>query len=242
MNQIQSFSTIEGPSGVGVDDVAHLIIPGLYRSSDGTGLHEFSEQRVVTASEFYKGQVLVEKSGLIICSGYKNPADQYGEPWWDEDGKEYQGVPEAVGMRHSLIDNHGIPASAIRTEVESIDTVTNFTNSQELLPDDRPVGIVAQEQHLDRIMKIIAPKTMRNDYLGIVVPELSDMVADESALKNTLIRLASHYIVRGLTPNTPHSSEIAATRAMLAWKLNFVLSDAKNLLLRSSAQKPAHSR
>ncbi|MDB5164848.1 MAG: hypothetical protein JWL89_474 [Candidatus Saccharibacteria bacterium] len=215
---------MEGSPGIRVDELAHLLIPGRYRSEDGMGLHPISEQRVVTAADFYVDQYLGASSGIIVCSGYKNPGDNRAAmSWRDEEGNEYDGVPESYGMRASLLEKD-IPAKNIRAEAKSVDTVTNFTNSQVFFPDARPVGIVAQEQHLERIMKVIAPRTMRRDYVGIVVPEVPGMPDTDAKIAE----LISRYVVHGLTPETQNSSEIAERRVMGVWAVVNTLKRGKN--------------
>jgi len=129
-------------------------------------------------------------------------------------------------MKNNLFKKHQIPEASILTEAQSIDTVTNFTNSQNLFPDNRPVGIFAQEQHLERIIKIIAPRTMQQDYVGIVVPELPGKV-DVDSLSAKLVSLC---IARGLTPHNRNSSEIAKKRAMRIWNTVLAIKSISRLL------------
>jgi hypothetical protein len=210
----RTFQTIEGTAGIRDTDVAHLILPGRGRGLDGMSITSIGEQRVATAAEFYIGHMLLDQGGVVVCSGYKTPSDNLGEPWRDQNGIEYMGIPESYSMKSSLIENHQIPEASIRTEAQSIDTVTNFTNSQSLFPDDRPIGIVSQEQHLERIMKVIAPRTIRQDYIGIVVPELPGEVDIDSLPA----KVASLYIAWGLKPYNKNSSEIAEKRAIQIWR------------------------
>jgi hypothetical protein len=204
----------EGSPGATFGDVSHLIIPGRYRSPDGMGLSDLTEQRVDTAADFYKDKDLMSYGGIVVASGYKNPGDHVGEPWRDENGIEYEGIPEAFSMRTRFLGYRGLEGVDVRVEARSVDTVTNFTNSQELFPDERPVGIVAQEAHLERILDIVAPKTMRREYVGIVVPELEGHY-DKDGLP---ARLVSRWVARGLTPETANASTIAEARVQNIWR------------------------
>jgi hypothetical protein len=204
----------EGSPGVTLDEVSHLMIPGRYRSADGMGLSDLTTQRVDTAADFYRDNNLMGQTGVVVASGYKNPGDHVGEPWRDENGVEYEGVPEAFSMRARFLGHRGLEGADVIVEVRSVDTVTNFTNSQGLFPDERPVGIVAQEAHLERILDIIAPKTMRRPYVGIIVPELEGHY-DKDGLS---ARLVSQWVVRGITPETPNASEIAEARVQKIWQ------------------------
>lgn len=209
-----SYEVADGSPGVTLDDVSHVIIPGRYRSEDGMGLSDLTIQRVDTAASFYVDKSLARGSGVIVTSGYKNPGDHVGEPWRDEYGEEFEGVPEAYSMRARLLGHTGISKANVRVEAHSIDTVTNFTNSQELFPDERPVVIVAQEKHLDRILDVIAPRTMRRPYVGLVVPELSTHY-DKDGLP---AKLVSRWVVRGLTPERTDASTIAEARIQRIWQ------------------------
>jgi len=228
----RGFELLEGTPGIGEDQVTHLMIPGRFRSEDGMGLSEFTTQRVVTAAAFYTARLL-DLEGVIVCSGYKSPREETGEPWRDEHGREYQGVPEAHSMKAQLVNDHGIAPAAIQVERESVDTVTNFTYSQRFFPEG-PVGIVAQEQHLERILKYVAPRTMRREYVGIIVPELPDKVDVDSPIGT----FVSRYVARGLTPDNPHNAELAAARINRVWSILLVAHRIKQRTVRPAATKP----
>lgn len=125
----------------------------------------------------------------------------------------FHGVPEAWSMREQLL-RRGIGASAIHTEMNSIDTVTNFARSEREghFPDDRPVVIATQAQQLERCMKI-ARHTLRRSYMGVVVPEdATDIDGDGLPPK-----LANWIISRGITPETPDMVAKVDARARRIW-------------------------
>jgi hypothetical protein len=208
------YQMMEGTPGIGENDIAHLIVPGRYRTPDGMGAHPFTEQRALMAANFYVAHALDLQEGIIVPSGYKNPGDKSGEPWEDEDGTVFSGIPEAYSMG-AIMEANGVQRGYIRPEVKSVDSVTNLLNSQEKLPDDRPVAIVAQEEHLDRFLKRIAPRTMRRDYVGILVPELPSNPDHDNMLSNLVTRI----IIRGVDIDNPNSQELAAAHAEQAWKI-----------------------
>jgi hypothetical protein len=207
------YDVAEGSPGVTLGEVAHLMIPGRYRSIDGMGLSALTAVRVDTAAQSYADNDLASAKGVIVGSGYKNPGDHVGEPWRDELGEEFEGIPEAYSMRFRLLGAWGLSVAQVKVDPHSVDTVTNFTNTQDLYPDERPVGIVAQEQHLDRILDVIAPRTMRRPYIGLVVPELAGQ-PDKDGLP---ARLVSRWVARGITPETPNASAIAQARVQRIW-------------------------
>src|SRR5665213_1717336 len=98
----RTFDTIEGTAGIRDTDVAHLMLPGRGRSLDGTGISPASEQRVSVAAEFYIGHMLLEQSGVIVCSGYKTPGDNLGGQWLDDNDILYSGIPESYSMKNNL--------------------------------------------------------------------------------------------------------------------------------------------
>jgi len=217
---MSSYEVLEGTPGLSVNDVAHVMILG--RGRDSTG-HELSQQtfnRVVVGAEFFFDQRLEEKDGVIVCSGYKTPLDTNGKKGWHpkDSNERFIGVPEADSMR-KVLEERGIADSTIRVERHSIDTVTNFTKTVAGNyfgeSDSRPVALVAQEQHLERINKI-ARRTLRRDFLGLIVPELGDI--DQDGL---LAQFASQVILLGVGRNT--SAEKAALRterlAKIIWGL-----------------------
>jgi hypothetical protein len=125
------------------------------------------------------------------------------------------GIPEADAMRHGLLALGVLPAE-IRVERHSIDTVTNFVRSEweDHFGDTRPVAIVAQRSHLGRMLRIIAPRTLRRDYLGIVVPE--DGQPDYESM---LPRLMSRGILFRVNPNADDIVERTDRRASHAWQV-----------------------
>lgn len=209
------YSFVEGSPGVTLDDVAHVMLPGRYRSANGMGSSDLTIRRVDTGANLYIDNELATDGGVIVASGYKNPGDHVGEPWRDALGEEFEGVPEAYSMRTRLLGYWSISDVGIRVDPHSIDTVTNFTNTQELYPDERPVAIAAQAEHLARILEVIAPRTMRRPYVGLVVPELPTQ-PDKDGLGP---RLVSRWVVRGITPETPNAPRIADARIRNVWRV-----------------------
>jgi len=224
---------IPSTQDVSLDDIAHIIIPGRGRSVDGMDLSTISATRVDAAAAFYADLRIAEKSGVIICTGYKTPADQNGEPW--SDGQEtFQGRPEAYSMQARLV-GHGIDPSRIVIEPHSVDTATNFAYSRRKLPDTRPFGIASQREHLDRMMSVITPRLFRQAHVGLVVPDLSDEVDHD----NLFARTASWLSVVGLTPDA--SDERIALRSERVWGTVLLPQHAKiaaiSLTRRAQQQK-----
>lgn len=60
---------------------------------------------------------------------------------------------------------------------------------------------------------MVAPKTLRRDYLGVVVPDTG--VGDT---EGRLPRLASRLILRGLHPDAPDLTEVTTCRAEALWR------------------------
>jgi uncharacterized SAM-binding protein YcdF (DUF218 family) len=151
--------------------------------------------------------------GRIICSGYKSPADDKGKNWSSEDapGEVFRGIPEADIIRTELM-RLGVPETDVYAERHSIDTVTNLLRSERegWFGDARPVAIVAQRSHLQRILRVIAPRTLRRPYLGVVVPE-----ADERA-ESPLARLVSVCILTGLPDR--RAIDVAERRTRWIWR------------------------
>ena len=209
---IETVETIEGQGGVSLADVAHVLIPGRGRDATATGLTSEAHDRVVTARELYDLTVLPH-GGRIICSGYKSPSDTKGTSWSPADapGEIFLGIPEADLMRADLI-HLGVPGRDIYAERHSIDTVTNFLRSEleGWFGDSRPAVIVAQRSHLERMMRVIAPKTLRRPYLGVVVPE-----GQEDA-ESPLVSLVSAAILTGLPDR--RRIEVAQRRAVWLWR------------------------
>lgn len=211
----RSFTIVEGTPGVVEQDIAHLLIPGRDRSPDGMGIGATTEQRVATAADFFIGHSLAEGGGIAILTGYKSLDDKRGEVWESPTGQTFRGVPEAWAMQQDLV-GRGVPPAHVAVEPNAIDTVTGFVYSQSLLRDERPVGIVAQEQQLERILDVVAERTMHAPYVGIVAPELPDGPIDKDTIAE---RLASQYIARRLVPGHPLNYELATGRATRVFKL-----------------------
>lgn len=205
---------IEGRSSVSLSDLAHVLVPGRGRDSTGTGLTADARDRVVVARTLYDLTVQANK-GRIICSGYKSPSDLKGESWSppDSPGEVFRGIPEADIMRAELI-RLGVPETDVYAERHSVDTVTNFLRSERegWFGDARPVAIVAQRSHLERMLRVIAPRTLRRPYLGIVVSE-----AQESA-ENPLASLVSACVLARLPAGDQRAIEVAHRRAQRFWR------------------------
>jgi hypothetical protein len=208
---VTDFEVLGGTPGLVLGDVANIMIPGAGRDASGKGMSRSTHDRVALAYAIYARYQL----GRIVCSGYKSPADTKGRLWSpaDSPGEVFSGVPEADAMRSALI-SRGVPERDIRVERHSIDTATNFARceAEGHFVDDRPVAIVAQAAHLRRILDVVAPRTLRRGYLGVVVPEPGG-----GHPEGRLPRLASRLILRGLTPDTPDLTEVATRRAEAAW-------------------------
>ncbi len=213
-----------------LEEVVHVIIPGRGRDATGHGLSESSRQRVEHAGHFYLDNKLAQRAGVIVCSGYKTPADTNGCAWSPEDAPDevYRGVPEADSAKKVLLAQ-GVGRASIVVERKSIDTTTNFALTEENecfgAQDDRPVAIVSQLRHLERMLDIIAPKTLRRDFLGIVVPEIGKPEADGLAP-----RLISKAILVGIHTGKHNVGAITFRRATRAWGL---VNAVRKLSLRS---------
>ena len=218
------YQTIDGTSGLKIEDVAHVLVPGRGRNEYGDGLSCQSFERVNFAASFFIEQELEIYGGVIVPSGYKTPPDRTGEPWTapDEDQKTYVGLPEAESMKRILLSRK-IGETAVRVERDSFDTATNFVYAENggYFPDDRPVAIVAQERHLERMLKIIAPKTLRREYIGIVVPEGEVKDGDRLAAKiQAILAMAeSYYVLRGINPDSTDIIDETTKRANKAWSM-----------------------
>jgi hypothetical protein len=195
-----SFTLLEGSPGLRPYEVAHVLLPGRGRNETGDGLSRSGEVRAQCAADFYIEQELDVQGGVVVASGYKTPADKRGDVWSPEDSSEtFRGIPEAYAYRAFLM-RRGIASTAIRVEPHSIDTVTNFARSEREghFPDGRPAAIVGQEKHLERMLGI-ASKTLKRDFLGVVVPEEGEPEPDSFWAK-----LESRAVLLGVHPNTPH--------------------------------------
>lgn len=221
---MSEFIIAEGSPGLRLDEVVHTMVPGRERSSSPDGLSQPGHDRLVHGVEFYQfqRQRLAEKIGLFVCSGYKTPRDVSGELWTPEDSdEEFIGRPEADSMAKLAI-SLGLDPGAVRIERHSIDTVTNFARTEYEghfgVGDERAVAIVAQAEHLDRILTDIAPKILRRDYLGVVVPE-----GDTPDKDGFVPRLASRAGLFGIDTSAPDAAEKIIKRSEQIWKVvNFI--------------------
>jgi DUF218 domain-containing protein len=217
----EPFSVLPGPTGLDPADVAHLLIPGRGRTGSGEDISTSSYDRVHVACQVFQRWKLGRQGGRIVCAGYKTPADDHGSPHEFDDlpGRVFTGLPEADGMRRALLAD-GVPAAAIRVERESIDSVTNLVRAEagDLFGDDRPVAIVAQLAHLLRLQRIIAPRTLRREYLGVVVPEA---VPDR---EGRLPALASRLILLRMNPYHPDIVRVTDRRAQRLWRVHALLA------------------
>lgn len=219
---MSNYEIAEGSRGLRTDEVAHVFIPGRGRNPRGNGLTESGIARTDCGADFYEDHDLSSRHGVIITSGYKTPAENNGDPWHppDEPTESFVGIPEGELMRLQLL-MRGIGAEAIRAERHSIDTVTNFTFAEAggYFPDRRPVAIVAQEEHLDRMLKIIAPRTLRRDYLGVIVPETGPKELD-----SIIARIFSRVVLVGVTPKTENAADITKKRVQRLWRIRGVIT------------------
>ncbi|MCL7455991.1 ElyC/SanA/YdcF family protein [Micromonospora echinofusca] len=208
------FDIAPGTTGLTIKDIAHILIPGRGRSVDGIGLSPDGLLRVQVARELYE-QVTRPRQGRIVCSGYKSPADSKGLLWTppDSPGERFCGMPEADIMKAELLARN-VPEDVIQVERHSIDTVTNFLRSETEghFGDGRPVAIVAQADHLHRMLSVIAPRTLRRPYLGVVAP------GTETKREGGLVGLASRAIVTALPNDADRAVAVATRRASGVWR------------------------
>ena len=124
---------------------------------------------------------------------------------------------EAILAERELV-RMGIPAERIHPERHSIDSATNLANveAEGLLPADDPVAIVAHRRHLDRILTLIASKTLRRDYLGVVVPRPDSWPEEPESFA---ARVATRAILFGVSKNTPDAATKITKRAQRAWSI-----------------------
>lgn len=219
---------VEGSKGVQPYEAAHVFIPGHGRSPDGMGLNALGLARVDTGAALFARANLL---GAFVMSGYKTPRDQNGNPWLPDDAdsteRPFRGVPEAYSMDRRLdaIDarlqerfGRDVPKSRRRIEPRSINTVTNFseTEARQLFGrgDDQPVIIVAQAGHLERILERIAPRILRRPYMGAVVPEFGQRDTDSRAAA-----IATRLTLAGISTRMSSERVLAITdrRARLIW-------------------------
>jgi uncharacterized SAM-binding protein YcdF (DUF218 family) len=205
---------IDGRGGASMNDLAHVLVPGRGRDSAGTGLTVDARDRVTVARALYDLGVRANQ-GRIICSGYKSPSDLKGENWSppDSPGEVFRGIPEADIMRAELI-RLGVPETDVYAERHSIDTVTNFLRSERegWFGDARPVAIVAQRSHLERMLRVIAPRTLRRPYLGVVVGEAQESV------ESPLASLVSACVLARLPAGDQRAIKVADRRAERIWR------------------------
>lgn len=201
------------------EEIGHMIIPGRGRTDNGMSITGSGLDRVITAAEFYhEYQWLYRPSQLVIPTGYKSPADLSAYPVTARElGFETLGIPEAVLMARALL-RHRVRSNQIKMEVYSIDTVTNLAYARNFIPlkDKRPIGIVSQSAHLERILNHVAPRIIKQPVVGIVVPERDPDNPEKDSL---LASLFSKWVVRGLDPETPNLSEITTARAEQGWRI-----------------------
>ena len=103
----------------------------------------------------------------------------------------------------------GVPDTTIKVERRSIDTVTNFVRVEVEghFGDDRPVAIVAQATHLHRILTVIAPRLLRRDFIGIVVPEPGEPDVD-----GLLPEIVSRVVLRGMRADSENLLAVTTRR------------------------------
>jgi hypothetical protein len=204
------FEVLPGTPGLTLDQVAHILVPGHGRNHDGSGLTPGGADRCRAALALHSSPALIR--GVIVCSGYKSPADRKGGIF-QAAGEIFQGVPEA-DLMHAWLLSAGADPAALRVERHSVDTVTNLLRAEHEghFGDDRPVAIVAQRGHLRRILTIVAPRTLRRRYLGVVVP-------GGAPRENPLAAPMSRLITTGLPAGPPAAIATATHRAERLWHL-----------------------
>lgn len=212
------FEVRSGTDGLALCDIKHVLVPGRGRDESGFGLNPAAVDRVVVAQRLFD-YVGRPAGGRIVCSGYKSPVDRRGALWRPDDmsGDTFCGMPEAELMRRELV-RLGVPAESISVERRSIDTVTNFLRAEHEghFSDDRPVAIVAQADHLDRMIRVVAPRTLRRAYLGVVVPPY------HLHTENPIVTLVSRAILSNLPNNPDAAIEKATARAERIWRAAWV--------------------
>jgi hypothetical protein len=203
------FEVLPGTPGLSLDQAGHVLVPGHGRNRDASGLTPGGADRCCTALAVHS---VLSPTGVIVCSGYKSPADRKGAAF-HAGGETFQGVPEADLMRDWL-QTAGADPAVLRVERHSVDTVTNLLRAEHEghFGDDRPVAIVAQRAHLRRILTIVAPRTLRRPYLGVVVP-------GGTHRENPLAAPMSRLITAGLPADAPAAIAAATRRAERLWHL-----------------------
>jgi len=225
---MDKYTIMEGSPGLTLGEVSHMVIPGRGRSGDGMSLSEPSLARAIFAADVWVDSNFAEGDGFAICSGYKSPRDHTGQIWLSPDFRRYRGKPEADSMGDVLMDN-GVQSWRIQYERNSPDTATNlaFCERDNCFgkDDERPTVFIAQEGQLERIIRDIAPRVMRRDFLGIVVPE--DKVPDPDS---RLARLATRATMLGIKPEDPRMPQKVANHSKAVWDLVGAVDLAHNAL------------
>lgn len=198
-------------------DVTYILIPGRGRTVKGDQLTAISVKRVELAAMLFTTLNLNERDGKIIVTGYKSPADHAGSPRTSSKGIVTQGVPESE-MMANFLEKLGIAQDNICIESTSIDTITNlaFAEAQSCFTDNRAVAIIAQKQHLARIIRVIAPRVLRRDYIGVIAPEGSETVDRDSLL----VSLTSRIVLLGVSKRQYNPEQLATLiekRVRRAW-------------------------
>ncbi|MFC4066263.1 YdcF family protein [Actinoplanes subglobosus] len=209
-----AFEVWPGSAGLVLAEVTHVLVPGRGRAESGFALNPEAIDRVDVAQRLFD-EIGRQAHGRIVCAGYKSPIDRRGTPWRPDGlpGEVYCGMPEADLMRDELV-RRGVPAESVQVERRSIDTVTNFLRAEGEghFGDARPVAIVAQADHLERMINVIAPRTLRREYLGIVVPQYPPRT------ESPIVTLASRAILFGLPEDPETAITKATTRAEYVWR------------------------
>ncbi|GAA1626580.1 ElyC/SanA/YdcF family protein [Actinoplanes couchii] len=201
------FEVLPGTPGLTLASVAHVLIPGYGRLADATALTLGGTDRCRTGLALHRSL----GRGVVVCSGYKSPSDHTGTPRVI-DGRSYQGVPEADLMRSWMV-GAGADPGLVRAERDSVDTVTNLLRSDTCFGDSRPIAIVSHRGHLRRILSVIAPRTLRRSYLGVVVP-------GDPLHEKPIISVMSWLTTVGLPPSPDRAIAAATRRSELMWKLS----------------------
>lgn len=204
---------LEGTKGTTCEDVSHILIPGRGRAGNGDMLTMAATARIKFAAYLYKRLNLAQRRGVIVVSGYKSPNDNLGVP--NIFMKGYIGVPEADLMQQQLV-LEGVPERMIRVERNSVDTAMNLVEVEGsgLLPDMGAVMIIAQRAQLRRIMRLIAPRILNRDYIGVIVPEQG--TKDKDGL---LPFVATLIIMRGIHFTTFNARGIIRKRTNYIWRI-----------------------
>jgi hypothetical protein len=240
---------VPGRQNIALDEVAHVMVPGRNRENAGYALSVEGLARPAEVFQAYPN--LADGDGNVVCSGYKSPRDRESRLWYpgqdeytvnatEADTVEpvYFGIPEAVMGRHVLL-NSGLPADRVKTELNSTTTPANFARAERLgyfssnpagSTDERPVLIIAQAAHLERILDKVAPKTLKREYLGLVVPEI-----DHTDPDSRLHRLSSWFTLAGISPDTRNIVRAVDRRSRIVWSVVNLALDARALLTRQAA-------